>query len=121
MSNKIMNIIFLASQNRQTKCHYLDGGCLSSPRWTSLLVAEQYYPDSTLDELHKQVPANRDPVTGSPPPVHDFQNYQQYLQRRAGSDNVGRSSSGSSQHHCDGVDEHGCFQVSFFFFIIIKR
>ncbi|CAH1641681.1 unnamed protein product [Spodoptera littoralis] len=28
----------------QSRCHYLDGGCLSSPRWVSLLVAELHYP-----------------------------------------------------------------------------
>lgn len=32
----------------QSRCHYLDGGCLSSPRWSSLLVAEIYYPDTVL-------------------------------------------------------------------------
>ncbi|XP_053620042.1 uncharacterized protein spz6 [Plodia interpunctella] len=28
----------------QSRCHYLEGGCLSSPRWVSLLVAELHYP-----------------------------------------------------------------------------
>ena len=28
----------------RARCHYLDGGCLSSPRWLSLLVAEMHYP-----------------------------------------------------------------------------
>ena len=99
---------------RQSRCHYLDGGCLSSPRWTSLLVAEIFYPDTFLEETKPggRLPGPRDPVAVSPPPVHDFQNYQQYLQKRAG-ESEGRSSGGSSTHHCDGVDEMGCFQVIF--------
>merc|ERR1711973_15558 len=28
-----------------TKCEFLEGSCLASPRWVSLLVAEIYYPD----------------------------------------------------------------------------
>lgn len=90
----------------------MDGGCLSSPRWTSLLVAEIFYPDTFLEEnQNRRFPGLRDPVSGSPPPVHDFQNYQQYLQKRAG-ENEGRSTGPSnSQQHCDGVDEMGCFQV----------
>lgn len=99
----------------QSRCHYLDGGCLSSPRWTSLLVAEIFYPDTFLEEnQNNRFPGPRDPVTGSPPPVYDFQNYQQYLQKRAG-ENEGRSSSGSQSHHCDGVDEMGCFQVRLYY------
>jgi len=98
---------------RQSRCHYLDGGCLSSPRWTSLLVAEIFYPDTFLEENQEvdsgSAPATREPVVGLPPPVHDFQNYQQYLQKRA-STGEARDSSGQP-HHCDGVDEMGCFQV----------
>jgi len=91
----------------------LDGGCLSSPRWTSLLVAEIFYPDTFLEENQGSSgigSGTRDPVAGSPPPVHDFQNYQQYLQKRA-STGEARNNGGSQQHHCDGVDEMGCFQV----------
>lgn len=96
---------------RQSRCHYLDGGCLSSPRWTSLLVAEIFYPDTFLEENQGGIgSATRDPIAGSPPPVHDFQNYQQYLQKRA-STGEARNNGGSQQHHCDGVDEMGCFQV----------
>ncbi|XP_068965472.1 uncharacterized protein spz6 isoform X1 [Bombus flavifrons] len=97
----------------QSRCHYLDGGCLSSPRWTSLLVAEIFYPDTFLEEnQNSRINSLRD-TAGSPPPVHDFQNYQQYLQKRAG-ENEARNS-GSSQHHCDGVDEMGCFQVRLYY------
>lgn len=93
----------------QSKCHYLEGGCLSSPRWTSLLVAEIYYPDTFLEEIQSgRLPGPREPVSGSPPPVQDYQNFQTYLQKRAG-ENEGRSS--VNQQHCDGTDEMGCFQV----------
>lgn len=129
----------------------MDGGCLSSPRWTSLLVAEIFYPDTFLEESQNvnnnnnnnnnngRLPS-RDPVAGSPPPVHDFQNYQQYLQKRAGESEARSSSTGSSSssisnnngsnnsgsHHCDGVDDMGCFQVRnififFFFYISIQK
>ncbi|XP_001604933.2 uncharacterized protein LOC100121327 [Nasonia vitripennis] len=115
----------------QSRCHYLDGGCLSSPRWTSLLVAEIFYPDTFLEETQGgRLPGPRDPVAGSPPPVHDFQNYQQYLQKRAGESEgrssgagigsgvspVQTSSAGSTAgHHCDGVDDMGCFQVRLYY------
>lgn len=91
---------------------------MSSPRWTSLLVAEIFYPDTFLEESQGAGSGGssiRDPVAGSPPPVHDFQNYQQYLQKRANTGGEARNSgsgSGQQQHHCDGVDEMGCFQVS---------
>ncbi|XP_058801564.1 uncharacterized protein LOC131670189 [Phymastichus coffea] len=114
----------------QSRCHYLDGGCLSSPRWTSLLVAEIFYPDTFLEESQNgALPGRRDPVAGSPPPVHDFQNYQQYLQKRAGevegrssddtvsgnSSSVEGRSTSSGAHHCDGVDDMGCFQVRLYY------
>lgn len=57
----------------QSRCHYLDGGCLSSPRWSSLLVAEIYYPDAVLN-MPDNVNPPRSPVTASQPPsVQDFQ------------------------------------------------
>ncbi|CAK1589399.1 unnamed protein product [Parnassius mnemosyne] len=38
----------------QSRCHYLEGGCLSSPRWLSLLVAELHHqpphsPEEAVD------------------------------------------------------------------------
>ncbi|XP_014470847.1 PREDICTED: uncharacterized protein LOC106742433 [Dinoponera quadriceps] len=101
----------------QSRCHYLDGGCLSSPRWTSLLVAEIFYPDTFIEENQSSGPGTgpaREPISGSPPPVHDFQNYQQYLQKRA-STGEARNNNGSVQQHCDGVDEMGCFQVRLYY------
>lgn len=102
----------------QARCHYLDGGCLSSPRWVSLLVAEIFYPNAedTVPQTSTTTPA---------PSVQDFQAYQQYLQKRAG---VPTASDGTSNHaggtngangdfnqHCDGHDEIGCFQVRLYY------
>ncbi|GAB0098160.1 uncharacterized protein DMENIID0001_138670 [Sergentomyia squamirostris] len=97
----------------QARCHYLDGGCLSSPRWVSLLVAEIFYPN------------NEEPTTTTSttaPPVQDFQAYQQYLQKRAGlstaTDGSNFDTTGSSSGklpHCDGHDEIGCFQVRLYY------
>ncbi|XP_011142761.1 uncharacterized protein LOC105185162 [Harpegnathos saltator] len=102
----------------QSRCHYLDGGCLSSPRWTSLLVAEIFYPETFIEDNQGSSPGTspgtREPVAGSPPPVHDFQNYQQYLQKRA-STGEARNNGSVQQHHCDGVDEMGCFQVRLYY------
>ncbi|KAG8042143.1 hypothetical protein G9C98_000134 [Cotesia typhae] len=100
----------------QSRCHYLDGGCLSSPRWTSLLVAEIYYPDTVLEESQNgKFPGPREPIAAnSPPPVHDYQNFQMYLQKRAG-ENEGRSSSGNQQNHCDGHDDMGCFRIRLYY------
>ncbi|XP_034476321.1 uncharacterized protein LOC117783168 [Drosophila innubila] len=101
----------------QARCHYLDGGCLSSPRWVSLLVAEIFYPNA-----EDTVPSSS--TTTQAPSVQDFQAYQQYLQKRAG---VATASDGTSSAvnaggqsapadaHCDGHDELGCFQVRLYY------
>ena len=54
------------SISRSTKCEYLDGSCLASPRWVSLLVAEIYYPDATFPNPSPN--QNRNPVQGASPP-----------------------------------------------------
>jgi hypothetical protein len=94
----------------QTKCHYLDGGCLSSPRWVSLLVAEIFYPQS------------EDFAASTAPPSiqQDFQKFQDYLQKRAGvatNDTYydQRGQKKKQQQICDGVDEIGCFQIRLYF------
>merc|ERR1712061_883386 len=56
-----------------TKCEYLDGSCLASPRWVSLLVAEIYYPDATFPNpaskpQQKPISQGRTPVQGASPP-----------------------------------------------------
>ncbi|CAG2054894.1 unnamed protein product, partial [Timema podura] len=115
----------------QSRCHYMDGGCMSSPRWTSLLVAEIYYPDTFLPSSGSRWATQRSPVSAeNPPPVQDFQNYQQYLHKRAGgvhqtesgptltSNNANTTTqapSRGSSSHCDGVDEFGCFQVRLYY------
>lgn len=99
----------------QARCHYLDGGCLSSPRWVSLLVAEIFYPNA-----EDTVPTSS--TTTQAPSVQDFQAYQQYLQKRAGvataSDGTSSGAAGSAAQvdaHCDGHDELGCFQVRLYY------
>ncbi|XP_018573212.1 uncharacterized protein LOC108912465 [Anoplophora glabripennis] len=99
----------------QQRCHYLDGGCLSSPRWSSLLVAEIYYPDTVLSSSDTTNP-QRNPVAASQPPsVQDFQNYQQYLHKRAGLPSSSDTSTTVRPMQCDGVDALGCFQVRLYY------
>lgn len=96
--------------HRNSKCHYMDGGCLSSPRWVSLLVAEIYYPE-TIQPINRRPPVHRSPVmSDDPPPINDYHPHQQYLHKRAVSNNESKSTSGKKTH-CDGIDELGCFQV----------
>merc|ERR1719400_2675592 len=58
-----------------TKCEYLDGSCLASPRWVSLLVAEIYYPDTYFPGTPGDQPApGREPIKASPP--SDLNQYQ---------------------------------------------
>lgn len=112
----------------QARCHYLDGGCLSSPRWVSLLVAEIFYPNAD-DYAAAVALSTTTSTTTTAPPVQDFQAYQQYLQRRAGLPTASDGSSISSgspgtadaaapvrpMPHCDGHDEIGCFQVRLYY------
>ncbi|XP_049881134.1 uncharacterized protein LOC126377434 [Pectinophora gossypiella] len=73
----------------QSRCHYLEGGCLSSPRWVSLLVAELHYP---------QVPYTPQQ------PRHTL-----YVFYGAG------AASTDKPPHCDGHDDMGCFQVRLYY------
>ncbi|XP_045483139.1 uncharacterized protein LOC123688595 [Harmonia axyridis] len=100
----------------QSRCHYLDGGCLSSPRWSSLLVAEIFYPDTVLSSSDTTNP-QRSPIAASQPPsVQDFQNYQQYLHKRAGLQAAPVEHTTTARPtHCDGVDALGCFQVRLYY------
>ncbi|KAL1462247.1 hypothetical protein WDU94_014098 [Cyamophila willieti] len=100
----------------------MDGGCLSSPRWASLLVAEIFYPDTFLPPIPPTTKlGHRPPVMGDDPPsIQDFQNYQSYLQKRAGKPSPdgaegGAASNTSKKSHCDGVDDLGCFQVRLYY------
>lgn len=99
----------------------------------SLLVAEVYYPDTYLPSVANNrrlpVPSQQQGIYrpqgqgDDPPPVQDFQNYQQYLHKRATqgpADPLQSSQSSTSttkkKPHCDGIDELGCFQASIFAF-----
>merc|ERR1712223_706581 len=90
-----------------TKCEYLDGSCLASPRWVSLLVAEIYYPDTYFPGNPGDQPApGREPIKASPP-----SDLNQYLLKRSGG---AAGSSGPSQN-CDGYDDLGCFHVRLYY------
>ncbi|XP_034246919.1 protein enabled [Thrips palmi] len=95
----------------QNKCHYMDGACLSSPRWLSMLVAELYYPDAVLPRdqnsaqfLHKRS-ARQTLLHSNQSPANS-----------TSTASTGRASvSAASNTHCDGVDEIGCFQVRLYY------
>merc|ERR1719481_498124 len=89
-----------------TKCEFLEGSCLASPRWVSLLVAEIYYPDTYFPSLPGSTPApGRDPIKASPP-----SDLAQYLLKRSGA-----GLPGESTQDCDGQDELGCFHVRLYY------
>lgn len=51
----------------QSRCHYLEGGCLSSPRWVSLLVAELHYPTELQTPQPEYSQYAAEPSTEKPP------------------------------------------------------
>jgi len=87
-----------------TKCEFLEGSCLASPRWVSLLVAEIYYPDAYFPSGEQPI-VGRDPVKGGPPKDYS----SSFLHKRSG------QSSATDLHNCDGVDELGCFHVRLYY------
>ncbi|KAG5871087.1 hypothetical protein JTB14_007616 [Gonioctena quinquepunctata] len=100
----------------QSRCHYLDGGCLSSPRWSSLLVAEIFYPDTLRSNADISTPHRSNVAASQPPSVQDFQNYQQYLHKRAGLQPSPIDPSTTQRTpQCDGIDALGCFQVRLYY------
>jgi len=95
-----------------TKCEYLDGSCLASPRWVSLLVAEIYYPDATFPNpaskpQQKPISQGRTPVQGASPPS----DYNQFFLKRSGIP----GGTTTSPDLCDGQDELGCYQVRLYY------
>ncbi|XP_038218174.1 uncharacterized protein LOC119836781 isoform X2 [Zerene cesonia] len=50
----------------QSRCHYLEGGCLSSPRWVSLLVAELHYPPDAQEQYQQFANQKGDVTTEKP-------------------------------------------------------
>jgi len=94
-----------------TKCEYLDGSCLASPRWVSLLVAEIYYPDVSFPNP-AQPSQNRNPVQGASPPT----DYNQLFLKRQGTASTGGSNGdATAASKCDGQDELGCYQVRLYY------
>lgn len=79
-----------------------------------MLVAEIFYPQA--DDLSGTTTTTTSTMA---PPIQDFQNYQQYLQKRAGlptaSDGTSDSGVNKKLPHCDGHDEIGCFQVRLYY------
>jgi len=86
-----------------TKCEFLEGSCLASPRWVSLLVAEIYYPDTYFPNVADQPIQGRDPIKASPP-----SDFNQYLLKRSGQ-------SQTESRNCDGHDELGCYHVRLYY------
>jgi hypothetical protein len=79
-------------------------------------VAEIFYPNSQNDDFQ----------SSTAPPLQDFQNYQEYLQKRAGlAQNEtfyeqrptasALKQKKQQQQICDGVDEIGCFQIRLYY------
>merc|ERR1739844_187505 len=87
-----------------TKCEFLEGSCLASPRWVSLLVAEIYYPDTYFPNVADQPIQGRDPIKASPP-----SDFNQYLLKRSG------QSQTEPPQNCDGHDELGCYHVRLYY------
>merc|ERR1739844_798255 len=91
-----------------TKCEFLDGSCLASPRWVSLLVVEIYYPDATFPNPSPN--QNRNPVQGGSPPGPG--DYNQLFLKRQG---VAGGATSTAPESCDGHDELGCYQVRLYY------
>lgn len=81
-----------------------------------MLVAEIFYPNSESNEYQ----------ASTAPPLQDFQNYQEYLQKRAGiatndtyfdhrNNNAQKRKQQQQQQICDGTDEIGCFQIRLYY------
>ncbi|KAG7153711.1 hypothetical protein Hamer_G009379 [Homarus americanus] len=91
------------TQCLSSKCHYLSGACLASPRWVSLLVAEVYYPDALFPGTPARPDLSRAAVASNNPPS------SRYQQRQGNSPALREEP--PAPHYCDGQDEIGCYQV----------
>lgn len=80
-----------------------------------MLVAEIFYPNN-----------NEDFPATTPPPLQDFQKYQEYLQKRAGlaqndtasaffEQQAQKNNKKKQNQICDGYDEIGCFQIRLYY------
>ncbi|XP_042208864.1 uncharacterized protein LOC121857078 [Homarus americanus] len=95
------------TQCLSSKCHYLSGACLASPRWVSLLVAEVYYPDALFPGTPARPDLSRAAVASNNPPS------SRYQQRQGNSPALREEP--PAPHYCDGQDEIGCYQVRLYY------
>nr|CAG4647918.1 EOG090X06KU [Moina brachiata] len=121
------------------KCHFMDGSCLASPRWVSLLVAELFYPHARFPATKPGVSyrsmSNEKSFYPTPPtaaravlPDAPFipRSFPPESMHTEDEDESGDSesrkkrqtgfeTSTSKPTYCDGVDEIGCFQVRLYY------
>ncbi|CAN7986832.1 unnamed protein product, partial [Ixodes hexagonus] len=119
---------YLTQTVQQTKCmssrcDFVEGGlCYESPRWVSLLVAEVFYPHAVFPTTSPQRRQTRPRL----PAVHDFHNFQQYLNRRARPGLKAQSRQDANPRpwaetprgqdtKCDGHDQVGCYVVRMYY------
>ena len=114
----------------------MDGSCLASPRWVSLLVAELFYPHARFPAIRPGASfrsmsdqsnnhnrrAIRPPVevrgdvpyipVAAPSVVEQADDFvsEQHARIKRQSDKSGAGTS-SKATYCDGVDDIGCYQV----------
>nr|CAG4638464.1 EOG090X06KU [Cyclestheria hislopi] len=106
------------------KCHFMDGSCLASPRWVSLLVAELFYPHArfpatkpgpnfrSLSSSRLLIPPRNLPeMPFIPLPTSSEQETSRTRRQAANA----TASTTSKPAYCDGVDEIGCFQVRLYY------
>jgi len=120
------------------KCHFMDGSCLASPRWLSLLVAELFYPHARFpatkpgpsfrsmnskERKRKTPPQPLTPHSSIPLQLpagirssldEEDESDHSSREKRHISDS-GSSSSAPAANYCDGVDDIGCYQVRLYY------
>nr|CAG4640875.1 EOG090X06KU [Eulimnadia texana] len=108
------------------KCHFMNGSCLASPRWLSLLVAELFYPHArfpatkpaSLKAAGEATSRKRSPPSSPELPFvpRQFSLPLGLAQRtKRDTSNPLVSSTTAKPTYCDGVDEIGCFQVRLYY------
>nr|CAG4636188.1 EOG090X06KU [Eubosmina coregoni] len=89
------------------KCHFMDGSCLASPRWVSLLVAELFYP-------HARFPGTKPGDRMEEQEEQDSKNKdvrEEELVANRDKRQIGPEATTAKPTYCDGVDEIGCYQL----------
>ncbi|KAJ8924324.1 hypothetical protein NQ315_007117 [Exocentrus adspersus] len=85
-------------------------------RYVVQIPYEGYFTQTVEVTSSDTANPQRSPVAASQPPsVQDFQNYQQYLHKRAGLPSASDSATTQKPMQCDGVDALGCFQVRLYY------